>query len=401
MYQLPSVPREADIRRLVVDQVAESVVLDYKAAAYDRDDEGTREMLRDIASFANAGGGHIVLGMAEAHDVPTSIVGLSNALVERDRIMASVRSATDPRLLGLDVHLVDIAGSGAVIVLSVPRSPEGPHMVTFKGLNQFWKRVGTTKQPMNTLEIREACMRGELLRTRMVDFLDRQWELGVKHIQNTRGQYLSITPTLLEDDRVNAFDNALHESIYEMLGKRGTPWELRFGNLHPSLDGIENQRDSTHALFRLFRDGHLDYTYPLSHQLELLRMNVSTPRGAEEGTVLHHNIWSRHPLVLLRLAKSIYERFTLVSPVIVEYGLIYANNMRLPIRPQHPQAPTNHFEERDTRLYDGPEQHVRIQMQFDHTWEPTTVAKALVDRFWNAFHWPECPFPIDPTATAS
>ncbi|MBI2855450.1 MAG: ATP-binding protein [Chloroflexi bacterium] len=53
----------ADIERLVSDVVCETQRLDYKRDWWGNNDDGKREMLRDISSFANAYGGHIVLGV--------------------------------------------------------------------------------------------------------------------------------------------------------------------------------------------------------------------------------------------------------------------------------------------------------------------------------------------------
>jgi hypothetical protein len=274
-------------------------------------------------------------------------------------------------------------------------------MVTFSGLNQFWKRVGTSKLAMSTLEIREHCMRAELLQARLEDFLDRQWELARNYTVNRHGQYFSVTPLLLDDKSVQVFDTVLQEDIYKVMGPPGTTAGLRFGAIRPSLYGVENERNAAAGLFRLFRNGHLDYTYLLEQRLDLRSTEVSTGTMREARTVLHQTRWARLPLELLRLTKTIYRQALLTAPVIVEYGLVNAITLNLPISSGHPNAPSEYIDALYVRQYEGPEQHIRIQMQFDSDWEPTTVAKALVDRFWNAFQWPHCPFAIEASAPTS
>ena len=55
----------SDVEWLVDTRVQESVDIEYKSQLYGPDDSSRREMLRDIASMANASGGLILVGIEE------------------------------------------------------------------------------------------------------------------------------------------------------------------------------------------------------------------------------------------------------------------------------------------------------------------------------------------------
>jgi len=59
---------QGDLETLVQQEVRERQTVEFKRDAYARNDEGTREMLRDISAMANAYGGDILLGVETVGD---------------------------------------------------------------------------------------------------------------------------------------------------------------------------------------------------------------------------------------------------------------------------------------------------------------------------------------------
>ena len=57
---------EADLRDLIQAQTPEGLTVDYKRDAYAPGDAENKEALKDLTSFANSAGGHLVIGMNEA-----------------------------------------------------------------------------------------------------------------------------------------------------------------------------------------------------------------------------------------------------------------------------------------------------------------------------------------------
>ena len=54
---------EADLNDLIVADVPEGLAIEYKRDPYGFSDADKKEALKDITSFANAAGGHLVIGM--------------------------------------------------------------------------------------------------------------------------------------------------------------------------------------------------------------------------------------------------------------------------------------------------------------------------------------------------
>ncbi len=148
--------KEQDLQRLKLDQVQERDTIEYKRAMYGHTDEEKREMLKDISSMANHRGGYLIIGIKEDEEgIPTDIVGIE-ASNHVERVTDSCLDNIDKRIVGLEIDDVPLSNGRVVVIISVPESMNAPHIVTFKGLNQFWKRHGRQKDKMTIDEIEEA-----------------------------------------------------------------------------------------------------------------------------------------------------------------------------------------------------------------------------------------------------
>src|SRR3990172_579802 len=76
---------ENDLTELIVGQVPEGLRIDYKRDLYGNSDADKREVLKDISGFANAFGGHLIVGMEEQNGLPTSIPGVPD--VDPDKVV--------------------------------------------------------------------------------------------------------------------------------------------------------------------------------------------------------------------------------------------------------------------------------------------------------------------------
>jgi hypothetical protein len=70
---------ERDLLDLIDTGVPEGILYDYKLQTYGRADADVKEFLKDVSSFANTAGGHLVIGMDETSGLPTRLVPLSIA----------------------------------------------------------------------------------------------------------------------------------------------------------------------------------------------------------------------------------------------------------------------------------------------------------------------------------
>jgi predicted HTH transcriptional regulator len=146
----------SDIEKLVEEKTPESQNLEYKSKIYGRSDNDKKEMLKDIASFANAYGGFIIIGVREENNqgdaaIPAEVVGVEQADVERESMYSSCLGNIAPRLTGLKIKVVK-KEEKSIIVIWIPRSYNAPHMITYKDFDQFWKRHDRQKSRMSIEE---------------------------------------------------------------------------------------------------------------------------------------------------------------------------------------------------------------------------------------------------------
>lgn len=149
---MASIPSTDELKRLVASGTAESNVLEFKAAPWDRNDAGKREALKDITAFANTHGGLILIGVTEKTNAATGFnpIASADAEAERSRINDLVTNGVEPRLYGVSIASVGVDG-GAVLALSIPRSPSRPHRVTTQNWNRIWLRNSTGEANMADL----------------------------------------------------------------------------------------------------------------------------------------------------------------------------------------------------------------------------------------------------------
>lgn len=90
----------ADLQQLM--GLPETDRLECKREAYKRDDEGTREMLRDISAMANSTGGYLIIG-AET-DPSEKVIAtdrIENGQPEALRMPSCYRSSIEEQILSL------------------------------------------------------------------------------------------------------------------------------------------------------------------------------------------------------------------------------------------------------------------------------------------------------------
>lgn len=146
----------ADVAALV-GNVPESKYLEYKSTLPGGQDSDRKEFVADVTAFANAGGGHIVFGLAEDEDaVAVDIIGVSVASrdAEERRLGEMIRNGTEPRFGDFEFRWIDIEPKSTVLVLRIAQSWRAPHRVTLKAHDKFYVRDGRGKHPMNTDELR-------------------------------------------------------------------------------------------------------------------------------------------------------------------------------------------------------------------------------------------------------
>src|SRR5579871_5907272 len=93
---------EPDLVGQISAGVPEGILIDYKREQYGRSDADVKEFLKDISSFANTSGGHLIIGIDETGGVPTKIIALNDDPdQDLQRLESLARDGIEPRISGL------------------------------------------------------------------------------------------------------------------------------------------------------------------------------------------------------------------------------------------------------------------------------------------------------------
>ncbi len=167
-----------DIGWLVENQIMESRTLDYKRELPGGDEREKVNFLKLVSAFANTAGGDIVYGVIEEQDeqgkntgLPKKAIGLSGNLDEAERRMHDLlQSSVSPRIPGLQFQKIPDFEKGPVLVVRVPASWMGPHMVIKDAWGRFYARGGNAVYILDVDEIREAFAASQAFPTRLRQF---------------------------------------------------------------------------------------------------------------------------------------------------------------------------------------------------------------------------------------
>ncbi len=159
----------AHLQRLIDDKVPESALLELKRGPPGKGDaqwhagqqlpEASRnQLLAHVVAFANAEGGHLVLGIDEAEGgsrVATALSPLPRIMLLAETIRNQIRDLIEPQLLHVEVHPVassDGAADGFLVIRVAP-SARAPHRVSSTRLITTRRANGT--EPMTMREAQD------------------------------------------------------------------------------------------------------------------------------------------------------------------------------------------------------------------------------------------------------
>ena len=179
----------ADFKALIDKKVPEGPNLDYKLTAYSGKATDIREMLRDVISLANAGGGYIVMGCREdGFNRPVELCPIDDYVSRSQGIRQACLDGIQERIDGLEVMGYEIEPNRGIIVIRVPSSEKTPHMVSMDHHSDFYRRYDTDKRVMTMGEIRDSFLESPFFR-RLAD-IQVQIQQSVPQAESTT--YLKI-----------------------------------------------------------------------------------------------------------------------------------------------------------------------------------------------------------------
>lgn len=160
--KLGETPRDLDhdlITAAVAQHLPETDNLDWKRELPSKD--GASEFAKDVAAMANTRGGLLVYGVSQDKDGrATAIAGVDVSEGSQRRLRQLAWNHMHPMVAGLVVlPLTSVEGQDPVLVLSVPRSADAPHMVERVGQKGYLAapfRDGPETQFMRERDIERA-----------------------------------------------------------------------------------------------------------------------------------------------------------------------------------------------------------------------------------------------------
>jgi len=146
---------EADVVQLIDDASVEGLSVEFKRDMYGNSDGDRKEFLKDLSSFANSAGGHLVIGVEEDQGVAINVTPVDgNPDTVLQRLEQIARTGVEPRIVGTQMRAVPIAGSGFVYLIRVPRSWNPPHRVSLQNSNRFYLRSSAGAHEASVEELR-------------------------------------------------------------------------------------------------------------------------------------------------------------------------------------------------------------------------------------------------------
>jgi hypothetical protein len=364
--------QESDLRFLIENKVGESATLEYKRDMWGNSDADKRELLRDVASMANAEGGVIIVGMDQTPEgIARELVAVPGASGHADRIRDSCLAGISERVPGLQARAVPFA-KGELIVVRIPRSYRRPHMITFEGRNDFWVRHDQQKGRMSIAEVKAAVTSTEDLTMKAERFIDARRS----HV-SPYGLAITGTPLSLEEGRVDISDPRLVQLLREPPPARGVEDVLFLesgGRVMPSIRG--RVRRSQEESLEIFRSGHIEFLLnsnrvlwnagPRSHLL-----------GARIAAYLAH---------FARFVEAVRAMSGIADPYLIAIS-INAGFATVAMNPRGGAGAQFGGEvpwEEGNPIYLGP-----VVAQQDES--PPLAPKRLADLLWQGFHFERCP----------
>lgn len=255
---------EGDLSELVVGQVPEGLRIEYKRDLYGNSDADKREVLKDISGFANAFGGHLIIGIEEQNGLPVSIPGVADGNPDEIvlRLEQIARTGLEPRIQGLRIQAVPLSNGSYCFVVRIPHSWHPPHRVSAQNSNRFWIRNSGGTHEAGVDELRTLFTMGADAQHRVMQFRDERLReilngQGSRPLQSDGRLILHIVP-------LAAVTSSLQVDLEKALQLHQAFWPIGSSGMSPrfNLEGFINERggDLNMGYTQIFRNGVIEAT---------------------------------------------------------------------------------------------------------------------------------------------
>jgi len=401
---------DEEFEAVVRDHTSERQHLEFKVTINYRDDDEKLELLRDIASLVNGGGGYLIIGVRD--DGQGRPVRFEPSLLgDTAKIAKSVMSLCQDhiveRIAGLEIRERNVAGN-PLVVIRMPVSSRTPHMVTFKNRTDFYSRYEGGKREMTLGEIKDTFMRDHiaLALSRIQAQLSALATQAPEIVPESTQQLLSIedgqrlakatferfrkevgdrpffriagTPATPKADLIDPTSNAIKTLIQAPPGSRPGGWNMDFSPALAEVFGAGVRRGiKNYNYLELFKNGHMEFWKPLD---EHFCWTQSDEERKKHPTLYPYPV-VEYPTTFLRLYKNVISQGRITGELLI--NLCYLNVKGYNLLPYAPNSVGFAFRE-TSRVYDEPNiitPEKRINVEFD----PDKTAHSLIGQVYNSF----------------
>lgn len=355
---------DEEIDGLVKEHVGERQHLEFKVTVNHKDDSDKLELLRDISSLANGGGGYLFVGIRDdgkgrAQKYEPDLVGDTQRI---KKAMAHLsHDHISERIDGLEVLAREVKGNPLVIV-RVPVSVRTPHMVTYNRRTDFYTRYHDGKREMTMGEIRDAFnldmvgrrlsgIEGYLRSMTLARKLEKQRaEIFERLETETVPQFLAIedgslladaatrrfeaeigidpyfriaaTPAHPNADLVDVDSESVQKLVRDPPGSRPNGWNMRtsYYLAERFAEGIrQGEKDSRYL--EILSNGHMEFWAPLG---DLFCWRQS-PEEFRTQPRLYPYAVTEHPAAFLRLYRKLVDMLEINDDFLLD---IYYRNLK-------------------------------------------------------------------------
>lgn len=198
------------LQRLVPGETREDHYLDFKGDPYDRNDAGRRECARDVAQFANASGGNLIIGAPEQDHVLQVFKGVGDPDELVRWIDDVVKGQLEP-VPPVELRTVAASSGARLVVVNVPPSPVLIARKAGEGY-EFPIRAGDSKRYMTLMEVEARMENRERLARLRLERIGRG-EKVVLDAQVSGIDHREWEVTGVDDDVVSLAKGALHVDV--------------------------------------------------------------------------------------------------------------------------------------------------------------------------------------------
>lgn len=412
--------KDEEFDTLTQEGISEHQSLEYKETYNVKDSTGKLEILRDITSLANAGGGYLIVGIKD--DGRGKAVGYrvhteENLMKTKQQIQQLCLDHIAERIPRLEFRIRQPSGHH-ILVVQVPDSSQAPHMVKFDRRTDFYTRYDEGKREMSVAEIRRSFQQDRLQHT--LDTLSHQvnkmasilhtiqspptetappttestplfpssfksgdalvqarFEGMKKEVGVTPYFWIAATPNSLGQYELDVDSPQLRTTTENPLGSREAGWNMKLTALINNIsDGVERGTKEFEYL-ALFTNVHMEFWTPLNEHFCWTQKKEEFEKKPE----LYPYPVVEYPVTFLRLYKAIVGLSNLQGEITI--NLRYANLRGYRLRPYAPRQVGYMFADEMK-----PYQHDHLilpSLRRSHSFDPDKTAYGLLKKVYSSF----------------